>query len=149
MHPMSHMTIITGPERWRRWRLDEKLSVLQEAFAPGAVVSEVARRRELSTALIYNWRRQALAGPAGILPTRIVEDDPAYSAGAGTIADSCVRVALASGTKVEVPFGAPSLARSGIAAATSSAKFFKCLARLHIAFRMGRARRQLAETELL
>jgi transposase len=106
---MSHTTIITGPERRRRWRLDEKLAILQEAFAPGAVVSEVARRRELSTALIYNWRRQALAEPAGILPARIVGGDPSTpaGAGAGASADSCVRVALASGAKVEVPFGAP------------------------------------------
>ena len=102
---MSHTTIITGPERRRRWRLAEKLAILQEAFAPGAVVSEVARRRELSTALIYNWRRQALAEPAGILPARIVGGDPSTPAGAS--ADSCVRVALASGAKVEVPFGAP------------------------------------------
>jgi transposase len=104
---MSHTTIITGPERRRRWRLDEKLAILQEAFAPGAVVSEVARRRELSTALIYNWRRQALAEPAGILPARIVGGDPTTPAGAGASADSCVRVALASGARVEVPFGAP------------------------------------------
>jgi transposase len=104
---MSHTTIITGPERRRRWRLDEKLAILQEAFAPGAVVSEVARRRELSTALIYNWRRQALAEPAGILPARIVGGDLSTPAGVGASADSCVRVALASGAKVEVPFGAP------------------------------------------
>jgi transposase len=48
---MSHTTMITGPERRRRWRLDEKLAILKAAFAPGAAVSEVARRRELSRGL--------------------------------------------------------------------------------------------------
>ncbi|WP_371826513.1 transposase [Ensifer sp. PDNC004] len=42
--------------------------LLAEAFAPGAVVSEVARRFEDSTGLIYTWRRQAL----------VQEADPAF-----------------------------------------------------------------------
>ena len=62
---MSQITVLTGPERRRRWRDDEKLAILEEAFAPGACVSEVARRREVSSSLIYTWRRQASSATSG------------------------------------------------------------------------------------
>jgi transposase len=55
---MSRMTVLTGPERRRRWSGDERLRILTEAFSPGACVSEVARRHDVSTALIYGWRRK-------------------------------------------------------------------------------------------
>lgn len=55
---MGHVTVFSGPERRRRWTDEERLSILSEAFAPGACVSEVARRRDVSTSLIYTWRRR-------------------------------------------------------------------------------------------
>ena len=58
---MAHTSLITGPERRRRWRAEHKLAILEEAFSPGAVVSDVARQYEVSTSLIYQWRREALA----------------------------------------------------------------------------------------
>ena len=33
-----------------------------ESLAPNAVVTDVARRHEISTSLLYTWRRQALTG---------------------------------------------------------------------------------------
>jgi hypothetical protein len=72
---------------------------------PASISSTPGGGGSSPAALIYNWRRHALAGPAGILPARIVGGDPSTPAGAS--ADSCVRVALASGAKVEVAFGAP------------------------------------------
>lgn len=56
---MSQITLLTGPERRRRWRDEERLAILEEAFSPGACVSEVARRHEVSSSLIYTWRRNA------------------------------------------------------------------------------------------
>jgi transposase len=50
--------VLTGPERRRRWSDDERLRILTEAFSPGACVSEVARLHDVSTALIYGWRRK-------------------------------------------------------------------------------------------
>ncbi len=58
---MAQVSVIMGPERRRRWRDEEKLAVLAEAFAPGAIVSDVARQLDGATSLIYQWRRQALA----------------------------------------------------------------------------------------
>ena len=55
---MGQVTLLTGPERRRRWSDDERLQILQEAFSPGACVAHVARRHDVSTALIYTWRRK-------------------------------------------------------------------------------------------
>ena len=44
---MAHTSLITGPERRRRWRAEHKAAVLEEAFQPGAVVADVARRYEV------------------------------------------------------------------------------------------------------
>jgi len=55
---MGQITVFSGPERRRRWNDEERLEILNEAFAPGACVAEVARRRDVSTALVYTWRRK-------------------------------------------------------------------------------------------
>ena len=50
---------ITGAGGRRRWPTDEKARILEEAMAPGAVVSEVARRNGMSPQHLFTWRRQA------------------------------------------------------------------------------------------
>jgi len=82
---MSQMTIISGVERRRSWSEEEKLGIMAEAFSPGACVSEVARRRDVSPGLIYRWRRQmqveaALAGFAPVLVGPEREETVACSA---------------------------------------------------------------------
>ena len=61
--------VLTGPGRRRRWSAEEKAQIVAEAMAPGATVSEVARRWQLSSQQVFGWRREALAGllalPAG------------------------------------------------------------------------------------
>jgi transposase len=48
--------ILVGRERRRRWSADDKLQIVREAFAPGARVALVARRRDVSRSQIYQWR---------------------------------------------------------------------------------------------
>ena len=55
---MGQVTVFSGPERRRRWSDEERLGILIEAFSSGAKVAEVARRHDVSTALIYTWRRK-------------------------------------------------------------------------------------------
>lgn len=55
---MGQVTVFSGPERRRRWSDDERLRILSEAFAPGACVARVARRHDVSTSLVYTWRRK-------------------------------------------------------------------------------------------
>jgi transposase len=56
------MEIITGVERRRRWRLEDKLRMLAELDEPGMSVAAVARRHEISRGLLHHWRRQFRKG---------------------------------------------------------------------------------------
>ena len=47
-------------ERRRRWTPVDKLRIVEEAFAPGAVAKRVAERHEISTGLLFTWRRQLM-----------------------------------------------------------------------------------------
>ena len=50
------MEIITGIERRRRWRLEDKLRIVADAQRPGACFADVARRHEVSRGLLWSWR---------------------------------------------------------------------------------------------
>jgi transposase len=54
--------IITGVERRRHWRSDEKLRIVAEVEQPGACFAEVARRYDVSRGLLWNWRRLVRRG---------------------------------------------------------------------------------------
>jgi transposase len=56
------MEIISGVERHRRWRLEDKLRIVAEAEAPGAVFAFVARRHEVSRGQLWKWRTQVRSG---------------------------------------------------------------------------------------
>src|SRR6185503_20787410 len=72
--------IRVGVERRRRWGREDKLRIVRESLAPNVVVTEVARRHEVSTGLLYTWRKQALAGLlGGFMPVRIVANAEASS----------------------------------------------------------------------
>jgi transposase len=61
---MGQVAVYSDVERRRRWSDEDRLD---EAFSPGAIVTQVARRYDVSTALIYTWRRklcEASAEPA-------------------------------------------------------------------------------------
>ena len=62
------MEIITGVERRRRWRLEDKLRMLAELEEPGMSVAAVARRHEISRGLLHHWRRQFRKGALTELP---------------------------------------------------------------------------------
>jgi len=42
----------------RRYSAEEKKAILAEASAPGATVTEVSRRHNITRGLIHNWRRE-------------------------------------------------------------------------------------------
>ena len=54
---------VLGIERRRRWSKDEKARIVEETLAPGAVVSEVARRHGVAQSLLFTWRRLARTTP--------------------------------------------------------------------------------------
>jgi transposase len=89
---MSRVEVMSGPERRRRWSEEQKRAIVAEAFAPGALVSEVARRVDVVAGQIYRWRRDfgsAAAGFAEVVVSpssreRSVVDEPAVEIDFGT-----------------------------------------------------------------
>lgn len=51
--------VLTGPGRRRQWSDDEKARIVAETAAPGAKVTDVARRWQVSPQQVFDWRRQA------------------------------------------------------------------------------------------
>ena len=51
--------VLTGPGRRRQWLDDEKARIVAETAEPGAKVTEVARRWQVSPQQVFDWRRQA------------------------------------------------------------------------------------------
>ena len=66
---MARYQLISGLERRRRWSEEQKRAVVTAAFAPGAVVSEVARRADVCPGQIYRWRQElcSYAAPVPVL----------------------------------------------------------------------------------
>ena len=52
-------------ERRRRWSVEEKLAVVMASLEPGAVVSTVARRFDVTRQQVHDWRRAARRGELG------------------------------------------------------------------------------------
>jgi len=103
---MSQMTLMTGPERRRRWSQHDRQRILSAAFSSGAVVADIARQYEVSTSLIYRWRREALAeaggGPAFAPAVLVDGPEPLASR-----AEPAIVVELAGGARVSVSATAP------------------------------------------
>jgi transposase len=51
--------VLTGPGRRRKWSDDDKARIVAETSEPGAVVSQVARRWQVSPQQVFDWRRRA------------------------------------------------------------------------------------------
>ena len=102
--------VLTGPRRRRDWSEDDKARAVAESCAPGVVVSEVARRWQVSPQQLFTWRRRAraaarraaTAGALSFVP--IVADAPAPAAELDR-PQAAIEVEVA-GAVVRVPSGA-------------------------------------------
>lgn len=56
--------VLTGPGRRRKWSDEEKARIVAETLKPGAVVAEVARRRQVCPQQVFTWRREMRVGAA-------------------------------------------------------------------------------------
>jgi transposase len=80
---MGQITVFSGAERHRRWSLEQKRSLVEAAFAPGAIVSEVARGADIRANQIYRWRRKLAADrPTGFAAVMLSADQRDNSAAA-------------------------------------------------------------------
>src|SRR5687767_12634799 len=104
--PVRRLEVITGVGGRRRWSADEKARILEEAMAPGAVVSEVARRNGMSPQHLFTWRRQAKCEadnhPLAFTPVVVAPDTPQSTQPASRAA--VIEVALESAI-IRIPPG--------------------------------------------
>src|ERR1700730_18128235 len=60
--PRGLVEVRVGVGRRRRWSDEAKGRIVAASFAAGAVVSEVARRHDISPQHLFAWRKAARAG---------------------------------------------------------------------------------------
>lgn len=66
----GRMEVVGRVSGRRRWSDAEKLETLAEAFRPGVRVCDVIAHREVSSSLIYTWRKHLREGKlAGAVPS--------------------------------------------------------------------------------
>lgn len=99
---MARVEVITGPERRRRWSAEQKRAIVSAAFAPGAVVAEVARRAEVCPGQIYRWRRDLGRGVPGFAAVMVTPADPSGAASP----EAAIEVEFA-GARVRIPASIP------------------------------------------
>jgi transposase len=75
----QRVEVITGRQRRRTWRDEEKRRILLESWEPDANISAVARRNGVSRGLLNTWRRevQELSRVSGsnVFATVLVESE--------------------------------------------------------------------------
>jgi transposase-like protein len=65
---MKTVTVLSSPERRRRWTASEKLRLVADSAASGLSVADFARRHDVHPNLVHAWRRQAKTGELSIAP---------------------------------------------------------------------------------
>ena len=92
--------------RRRSWSAEDKLRIVSETLAPGAVAKVVADRHGIGTGLLFTWRREMLAtAMSGFAPVAVVPEPPLAAAVAPAKADgvsSLIEVAFPTGTTVRI-----------------------------------------------
>src|ERR1051325_446484 len=106
---MGRVEVITGPERRRRWSEEEKRTIVAASLAPGAVVSEVARRADVVPGQIYRWRKELRAVADGFAQVLIGPPDTrsAPAAGEGVCGEPAIEVEFAGKVRVRIPSSVP------------------------------------------
>jgi transposase len=117
---MARVEVITGIERRRHWSEEQKRAIVAESFAPGAVVSEVARRAEVSPGQIYRWRQEVRAAIAGFAPLLIAAPGSSVAPG-GDSSRSCVEPAIEVEFAGKIVVRIPGSIRAELAAAVVKA----------------------------
>jgi transposase len=112
--------VLGGVERRRRWSAEDKARIVEASLQAGAVVTDVARRNQVSKSLLYEWRRLARMGrlvtepaapAAAFVPVRIEQprsteamqaQDSPRSLTAARRRPGLIEIELAGGRRVRV-----------------------------------------------
>jgi transposase len=106
---MARVEVITGPERRRRWSEDEKRAIVAESLAPGASVSEVARRADVCAGQIYRWRQEFRTVVDGFVPVLLAPPEMRAAGAAEGAAggEPAIEVEFAGKVRVRIPASMP------------------------------------------
>jgi transposase len=103
---MARVEVITGPERRRRWSEEQKRTIVAASLAPGAVVSEVARRADVGPGQIYRWRKELRLVADGFAQVLIAPPDTAATGGSACD-EPVIEVEFAGKVRVRIPGSVP------------------------------------------
>ena len=111
---IRRIEVLTGPERRRKWSVDDKERILAESYSGTDSVSRVARRHGLQPQQLFNWRREVrrLAPPPAFAAVALAPAAKAEPRGSGVgktkLASEIVVEISADGVAVRVHRGADS-----------------------------------------
>ena len=109
----GRIAVPSGSARRRRWSAAEKAAVVKETLAPGARVSDVARRWQVDPQQVYRWRhnegvthrrtmRRSNAAEPPFVPI-VTEAMPVREAAPAASASPVIEVRLAGAVVCVVP----------------------------------------------
>ena len=125
--------VLVGPQRRRRWSIEEKLRIVGEASGPGVRVADVARRHDVARAQIYQWRSALRSGrltePSGnagdiigFLPVDVAGSPaPEMCVQSGHAGEPLIEIGLVCGRLLKVPASLPTAALRRLIRAVESA----------------------------
>jgi transposase len=109
---MASVEVLAGPERRRRWSNEQKRAIVAAAFKPGAVVRDVARQADVTSSLIYRWRRDLRAAANGFARVLLASTGDSVTA-----PPPAIEIELAGNTCVRIPASvSPALAAAVVEA---------------------------------
>jgi transposase len=125
---MSTVTVLSGPERRRRWTSAEKARIVEESLASETSVTEVARRHDIHPNLLHVWRRQARTRNLSLVRT---DDAPAREVQFAAVAVTPEeRISAAPSSLIEMEFADGTRLRiTGSAQAATVSALMKALAK--------------------
>jgi len=99
---MWTVTVLSGPERRRRWSAEQRSQIVEESLRPGAVVAVVARRHDVHPSLVHAWRREARRSAAegvSFVPVTVAPEKKPATAG------GLIEIDLGKGVRLRVDGG--------------------------------------------
>jgi transposase len=111
---MARFEVISGRERRRRWSEDQKRALVAAAFAPDAIVAEVARRADVYPGQLYRWRQELREAGAGFAEVVLTTTSGRSIA---PCAESPIEIEFGGVASLRIPLSTP----PGLAAAVVAA----------------------------
>ena len=116
---MAQVHVITGPTRYRSWSEEQKRALVTAAFAPGAVVTDMARQADVSASLLYRWRRDFHAAAGGFAEVVVAKPASNGSYPTRTAIEIEIEIEFPCNARVRIPLSTPSALAAAVVKALS------------------------------